>query len=182
MRIKSVQIQNFRTFEDETINLDSYTCLVGPNGSGKSTVLTALNIFFRESAGSSTNLLELQKEDFHGGNTLRPITITLTFMDLSEDAQKDFSDYFRQNQLVVSAVASFDAETKRAFVRQSGQRTGMAEFRKFFEVDKQRASVEELISFEDQLRQIRESTQARYLDAFTEGWKFSPRQGMEELN
>lgn len=65
-------------------------------------------------------------------------------MDLSEDAQKDFSDYFRQNQLVVSAVASFDAETKRAFVRQYGQRTGMAEFRKFFEADKQRASVEEL--------------------------------------
>jgi len=144
MRIKSVRIQNFRVFEDETIILDSYTCLVGPNGSGKSTVLTALNIFFRESAGSPTNLLELQEEDFHGGNTSQPITITLTFTDLTYDAQKDFSDYFRQNQLVVSAVAAFDAETKRASVRQYGQRTGMVEFRKFFEADKQKASADDL--------------------------------------
>lgn len=46
MLIESIKIKNLRCFEEETVTLDPYTCLVGPNGSGKSTVLCALNIFF----------------------------------------------------------------------------------------------------------------------------------------
>ncbi|MEZ4690065.1 MAG: AAA family ATPase [Ignavibacteria bacterium] len=46
MKIESVRIENFRSFKDETIILDDYTCFVGPNGAGKSTVFYALNIFF----------------------------------------------------------------------------------------------------------------------------------------
>lgn len=83
MKIESVRIQNFRSFDDETVVLDDYTCLVGPNGSGKSTVLTALNIFFRETENSSTNLVELGREDFHQYRTDRPIQITVTFTELS---------------------------------------------------------------------------------------------------
>lgn len=59
MRIKSIRIQNLRSFADETIPLNDYTCLVGPNGSGKSTVLCALNIFFRETDNTSTDLSQL---------------------------------------------------------------------------------------------------------------------------
>jgi len=50
MKISSVRIENFRSFEDETIPLNSYACLVGPNGAGKSTVLTALNRLLKKSA------------------------------------------------------------------------------------------------------------------------------------
>ena len=49
MKISSVRIEKFRSFEDTTILLNDYACLVGPNGAGKSNVLTALNVFFRES-------------------------------------------------------------------------------------------------------------------------------------
>jgi len=59
MKIENIRIQNFRTFADETIILDDYTCLVGPNGAGKSTILTALNIFFRETTSASTDLVNL---------------------------------------------------------------------------------------------------------------------------
>lgn len=45
MKIESVRIENFRSFKDETIKLNNYTCFVGVNGSGKSTVLNALNVF-----------------------------------------------------------------------------------------------------------------------------------------
>ena len=38
MIIESVRIINFRSFKDETIKFDNYTCFVGPNGSGKSTL------------------------------------------------------------------------------------------------------------------------------------------------
>ncbi|WP_206665095.1 AAA family ATPase [Aeromonas veronii] len=46
MKLESVRIKNFRTFKDETIFFDNYSCFVGPNGSGKSTVMNALNVFF----------------------------------------------------------------------------------------------------------------------------------------
>ena len=45
MRIDSVRMENFRSFEDATVPFNNYACLVGPNGVGKSTVLTALNVF-----------------------------------------------------------------------------------------------------------------------------------------
>ena len=89
MRLEKLRIQNFRSFRDETIELDPYTCLVGPNGCGKSTVLTALNVFFRNTAAASTNVVTLSAEDFHYNNTKEPIQISLTFSGLSEDAQTE---------------------------------------------------------------------------------------------
>ncbi len=132
MKIKSVRIQNFRSFDDAMIEVDNYTCLVGANGAGKSNVLCALNVFFREESGSSTDLTELQREDFHKSNVAAPVVITVTFDDLSEAAQKDFENYFRQKQLVISAVATFDANTEKAPVVQRGQRKVMRDFLPFF--------------------------------------------------
>lgn len=80
MRIDSIHIQNFRAIEDETVVFHDYTCLVGPNGCGKSTVLTALNIFFRETESSTTNLVELSAEDFHNRNTKEPVKITVLLL------------------------------------------------------------------------------------------------------
>lgn len=132
MKIKSVRIQNFRSFEDETIEFDDYTCFVGPNGAGKSNVLCALNVFFREKTGSSTDLTALQREDFHGGNVEQPVVITVTFDELSEQALRDFEHYCRQQQLVISAVATFDPHTETAPVIQRGQRMVMRDFMAFF--------------------------------------------------
>jgi predicted ATP-dependent endonuclease of OLD family len=78
MKIESVRIRNLRSFADETITFNDYTCLVGPNGSGKSTILCALNIFFRETANVTTNLDQLDPEDFHQKQTDNPIEITVT--------------------------------------------------------------------------------------------------------
>ena len=132
MRLKSVRIQNFRSFHDETVEFDDYTCLVGPNGSGKSNVLHALNVFFRDDQTPGLDPT-LSEEDFHGRNTGEPVQITVTFTDLSEDAQKDFQHYYRQGQLMVSAVAEFNPGTGTAEVKQYGQRMGIDRFRPFFE-------------------------------------------------
>ncbi|MFB3893167.1 MAG: ATP-dependent endonuclease [Phycisphaerae bacterium] len=75
MRLRSIQIQNFRSFLDQTIRLDDYTCFVGPNGAGKSCILTALNVFFRSTASPYTNLQWLAEEDFHHRNTGLPVKI-----------------------------------------------------------------------------------------------------------
>ena len=132
MKIASVRIENFRSFDDVTIPFNDYACLVGPNGAGKSTVLTALNLFFRESENIQTDLALLGKEDFHQKNTDKPVRITVSFTELSEEAQEDFRDYFRQEELVVSAVASFNSDSGKAEVKQYGQRSGMAAFAPFF--------------------------------------------------
>lgn len=71
MRLTEIKIKNFRSFENETIALDDYTCLVGPNGAGKSTVLQALNVFFRNTSAASVDLLKLSDEDLHHKNIER---------------------------------------------------------------------------------------------------------------
>ncbi len=153
MRISSVRIENFRSFDDETVPLNNYTCLVGPNGAGKSTVLTALNVFFRESENLPTNLSQLDQEDFHCKNTDKHIQITVTFSDLNDEAEKDFSDYVRQGQLVVSAVATFDKDTGKAQVKQYGRRLGMHAFAPFFKAVNSGKKVTDLKEMYKKLRE-----------------------------
>jgi len=152
MKIESVKIENFRSFFDETVNFGGYTCLVGPNGSGKSNVLYALNAFFRETENVSTDLNQLDDEDFHLRNTKKPIRITVTFSDLSAEAQKDFSDYFRQGKLIVSAEAKFDEATQKAEMKQYGNRMAMQDFTPFFEAYNGGTKVGELKSIYSEIQ------------------------------
>ena len=132
MKIARIRIQNFRSFKDETIYLNNYSCLVGPNGSGKSTILSALNILFRDTYSGSDNTV-LQEEDFHCKNTSEPVRITVTFTDLNDDAKREFQHYFRQEELTVTACAIFDPATKTAGVKQFGSRMAMTDFSECFE-------------------------------------------------
>ena len=153
MRIESVHIENFRSFEDATVPFNDYACLVGPNGTGKSTVLTALNVFFREYENQATDLSQLEEEDFHRKNTAAPVRITVTFCNLSEQAESDFSGYVRQGRLVVTAAATFDEASGRAQVKQYGQRLGMTALRPFFGALEEGKKVAELKNIYKALRE-----------------------------
>lgn len=59
MKLKHLEVKNFRSIAHAKTELDDYTCIVGPNGAGKSAFLTALNVFFRETRDSSTALTSL---------------------------------------------------------------------------------------------------------------------------
>jgi putative ATP-dependent endonuclease of OLD family len=134
MKLSRLRIENFRSFENETIEFDNYTCFVGRNGAGKSTILTALNIFFRDTVDAATDLLRLCEEDFHAGDTAKPVRITATFAELENEAQLDFGAYYRSGELSISAVAVWQGGV--AEVKQFGNRLGMEAFRKYFEQDK----------------------------------------------
>lgn len=153
MRLREIRIQNFRSFKDETIHLDDYTCLVGPNGAGKSTVLQALNVFFRNTAGSAVNLHILSEEDFHHKNTSEPVRIALTFDDLSAEAQEDLKAYYRNGKLVISAVAAWNSNTGSAEVKQYGSRMVMKPFAPFFEANEKKAPAGELKAIYAKLQQ-----------------------------
>lgn len=152
MRLEKIRIQNFRSFRDETVEFDPYTCLVGPNGAGKSTILTALNVFFRNSASTSTNVIDLCSEDFHHGNTKLPVRITLTFKDLSPQAQEELKHYFRQDRLVVSAQATWDG-TGKAEVKQYGSRLVMKPFAPYFKASIDGEKAAELKKIYDSLQE-----------------------------
>ena len=154
MKIKSVKIENFRCFKNETISFNDYTCFVGQNGAGKSTVLYALNLFFRQYQDSKTNLSQLSIDDFHHKDTTNPIKVTVTFTDLSDEAKEDLSAYVRQDKLIVSAVARYDPSTERAEVKQYGSRLGIEDFREFFEAEKESAKVAELKEIYGRLKEI----------------------------
>ncbi|MBB5190688.1 putative ATP-dependent endonuclease of OLD family [Silvimonas terrae] len=144
MRIKTIAIENLRSIKSAAITFDPYICLVGPNGAGKSTVLCALNLFFRETENATTDLTSLTEEDFHLCDTSEPIRVTVTFHQLNDAAQADFSDYFRHGELTIKAVATFDVSTGRATVKHYGQRMAMAAFSPFFKALGDSASAAEL--------------------------------------
>ncbi len=152
MRIESVRIQNFRSFSDETIDFNPYTCLLGENGAGKSNVLHALNLLFRDPQYPGGDPATLREEDFHNKNTDEPVQITVRFGDLSQDAQDDFSDYCRQGKLVVSAVAKFNASTGTAEVIQYGERLVMKDFAPYFDAAGDRVPVPELAKIYEEIR------------------------------
>jgi len=143
MKLIKVRIENFRSFLDETVDMDNYTCFAGPNGSGKSTLLMALNVFFRNIV-SNTDILTLARNDFHHGNTKKPIKITLTFENLSDAAQEDLKDYYRQGKLVVSAIAEWNESSESAPVKQIGARCVMGDFKSFYAKQKEGKKVAEL--------------------------------------
>ncbi|MBC3767385.1 AAA family ATPase [Neptunicella marina] len=151
MRIESIRIENFRSFKDETINLDNYNCLVGANGAGKSTVLNALNLFFRQYKDASTDLSKLSENDFHHKDTKSEIKVTVTFCDLSDEAKEALSAYVRQDKLIVTSIATFDESSQKAEVKQYGNRLGISDFRKWFDAKKVGEKVTELKSIYDEL-------------------------------
>ncbi|MGY0782514.1 ATP-dependent nuclease [Azospirillum argentinense] len=154
MKLGHIRIKNLRSFEDAEVPVNDYTCLVGANGAGKSTVLCALNVFFRETENASTDMTRLDREDFFRKETDRPIEITLTFTDLSPEAQEDFKDYYRNGKLIVTAKAIFNPETEKADVRQYGNRLGFEAFRPFFEALGNNASAADLKVIYTELRDV----------------------------
>jgi len=143
MKIEKIRIENFRSFEDETIVLDNYNCFVGSNGSGKSTVLSALNVFFRNTS-VGTNITNMTEEDFHNRNTDKQIAVTVWFVDLCESAKEELSAYVRQDRLIVSAKAKWCEISKSATVDQFGSRLINKDFAVYFEADKAKESAANL--------------------------------------
>ncbi|WP_198303891.1 AAA family ATPase [Aeromonas veronii] len=180
MKITKLRIENFRSYRDQEINLSNYNCFIGANSSGKSTVINALNLFFRENNNSQTNLIKLSEDDFHHKNTNLPIKITVTFGDLSVKAKEDLAAYVRQNELTVTAEATYDPDTGYASVKQYGQRKVISAFASWFDAQKSGEKVPELIRI---YNSIKTEPQYRSLaDVKTKGGMESALRDFEEAN
>lgn len=87
MKIKSISIYNFKTFDSTGISLTlkDLTALVGENSSGKSNVLEALDLFFNYSKSS------ISKRSFHYNDVSKDIKIEIVFYKLNPEEQKKFN-------------------------------------------------------------------------------------------
>lgn len=80
MKLKKVRIQNFRCYEDITVEFDALTTIVGKNDIGKSSILEALEIFFN----NETVKIDPTDVNIHAnGNKI--VTITCDFISLPDN-------------------------------------------------------------------------------------------------
>lgn len=95
MRIQRVDVVNFRSLRDCTLNLANCTALLGENNSGKSTFLHAIDLFFASSPRTTIN-------DFSDGKLEKPIDITVHFGELTPYDQSEFAGNLLDDALVVT--------------------------------------------------------------------------------
>ncbi len=95
MRIKSIQIENFRCLHSISTTFDTITMLLGRNGAGKSTILHALDVFYNVS-------YQPVNDDFFQRNTDTPIVIRVTYSDLTQQEQAEFSIYMQDQDLTIT--------------------------------------------------------------------------------
>ncbi len=78
MRIKRVEIENYRCINHCLIEVEDTTTFIGPNGVGKSSVLRALDWFFNGDKGKP-----LTEKDLYSGAAERKITVKVEFEGIS---------------------------------------------------------------------------------------------------
>lgn len=96
MIIDQIQISNFRSYDNSTVEVGSLQAFVGRNNVGKSNLLKAINLFMEASK-------RLLSEDcFHHHNTDDPIRITIQFSNLNEWERQKFEDWlYNEDTLIV---------------------------------------------------------------------------------
>lgn len=99
MIIKSVRVQHYRCILDAELLCEPLTALVGPNGCGKSSFLRAIELFYAPTP-------RITQDDFYNRDTAQNIQVSITFTDLSREAQERFAPYLEDEELTVTRILS----------------------------------------------------------------------------
>ncbi|MBM3838224.1 MAG: hypothetical protein FJ398_09700 [Verrucomicrobia bacterium] len=117
MRVKKVQIENFKRFESLTVELRSFDCLVGANNSGKTTLLQALALFdfcVHHCLNRKNGTLELRRrtispEDFYVLPVTNPMDIWTDRKTMEGGKQRRVNITVQfENQTAVTATVKLD--------------------------------------------------------------------------
>ncbi|RCS63777.1 DUF2813 domain-containing protein [Brachybacterium sp. JB7] len=103
MRIKTIEIRNFRAFKEVCINFSDITAFIGPNGAGKSNILRALDWFFN---GAQSSLTE---RDFHHQDSSNPIQVEVTFDKLTPADRQALGKYAPEDADTFTCWRTHDA-------------------------------------------------------------------------
>src|SRR5262245_18431681 len=108
MRIKTMEVRNFRALRNTTINFGATTAISGENNSSKSAFLLALDLFF-------SNAPRVKEKDFSDGESHLPIDVTVCFVDLTLDEQSELVKDLLDGELVVTRRFSLDSKDNGKF-------------------------------------------------------------------
>jgi predicted ATP-dependent endonuclease of OLD family len=95
MKIRKIEIKNYRSLHNLTIYPEDILVLVGRNNSGKSNLIKALELFFE----GSTKLVN--NECFYNHETGYPIEIFLTFEQLSDWEKEHFGPWMADEEMLI---------------------------------------------------------------------------------
>ena len=98
MKIKKIEVKNYRSLRDVTIHTGNLLAIIGRNNSGKSNIIKALEILFK----GSIKLID--KECFYNHDVTNDIEIFVTFDSLSAWENKEFAPWMDNEELVVGRV------------------------------------------------------------------------------
>ncbi len=90
MKIKTVEIKNFRSIQEGKLEFDDLTAIIGRNGTGKSSYLHAIEFFYNLSAS-------VNEDDFFNRDLNVPIEIRITFSDLKPDEKAGFLPFIKND-------------------------------------------------------------------------------------
>mgnify|MGYP006284601905 CR=1 FL=1 len=109
MKLKKIEIRNFKTIENCNIKLSDMTVLLGENNAGKSNILKALELFYEESTRNLNEEYNFFKQ------RSKPIEIILTFYKLAENErkQKYLKHWIYDNATKIKKEISFEQESGR---------------------------------------------------------------------
>lgn len=101
MIIKRVEVKNFRSIREASLECDDITAIVGRNGAGKSSFLHSIEAFYDIAA-------PITEEDFFDRDIGSPIEIRIYYCSLRKDEKEEFSPYIRDDNLIVTKRISFE--------------------------------------------------------------------------
>jgi len=127
MRLRELQIRNFRKIEDLTVEFPrGLTVLVGENNSGKTTIIDALRLMLFSSRDFDS--LRITEDDFRSGTDYAPIEMSCRFTGLSEQDEVHFQECLvdlggGKFEMQVNARIEFNKTTNRSSVKMWGGET-----------------------------------------------------------
>jgi putative ATP-dependent endonuclease of OLD family len=127
MKVRRLEIHNFRGVSDGVIDFSGHTLLVGGNNVGKSTVCEALDLILGPERLYRRPVID--EHDFHCGRYLnadgapQEIFLKAILVDLSEEAHRRFYRHLRRWN---DETATFVDETENALDMADGDGTGWA--------------------------------------------------------
>lgn len=127
MRLRELQIRNFRKIENLTISFPRGLCvMVGENNSGKTAIIDALRLMLFSSR--DFDALRLNEDDFRNGTDYAPIEISCTFCDLNDEDEVHFQECLvdigdGKFDMRLNARVEFNKVTRRPNVKMWGGET-----------------------------------------------------------
>jgi len=109
MKLKQIEIKNYKTVQDIVIDVESISVFIGENNSGKSNILKGLGLFYDES------IRNINEECFYFKDRNIPILIILTFDQLTveERGQKYIQHWIFQESVKIKKEITWDPETDK---------------------------------------------------------------------